>query len=349
MKLRNYSKAKSYSEILKMHTVQELSAFASAWKISGRSKMKKDALIKGIIQVIDMEFDSVCLSLNKEHILLMESPNALPKDPAFQTMEMKELMGLGLLFQGQEAFHVYPKWQERLNEIYDKYPGAIENNSFVKLCIETIIAYRGLILKAEAIEVIQEISNNELPADLIGMILDYTIGRTKNVYESDGYYHDHRLNDISDRVKILETSTVSKVYPISLEDVVYYSKNYYVYKGQAFEAFMATLMPKYVVNIYEAIHVLDQMNLMIAYGYKPSDFMRMMAGNFKITDGAQLKSMADACMAFYNEMPQWLIKGFAPNQLADLKATPVKKSEKISRNAPCPCGSGKKYKQCCIN
>ena len=25
----------------------------------------------------------------------------------------------------------------------------------------------------------------------------------------------------------------------------------------------------------------------------------------------------------------------------------VRKSEKISRNAPCPCGSGKKYKHCC--
>jgi uncharacterized protein YecA (UPF0149 family) len=24
-----------------------------------------------------------------------------------------------------------------------------------------------------------------------------------------------------------------------------------------------------------------------------------------------------------------------------------KKSEKIGRNDPCPCGSGKKYKQCC--
>ena len=23
-------------------------------------------------------------------------------------------------------------------------------------------------------------------------------------------------------------------------------------------------------------------------------------------------------------------------------------SQKISRNAPCPCGSGKKYKQCCL-
>jgi len=29
------------------------------------------------------------------------------------------------------------------------------------------------------------------------------------------------------------------------------------------------------------------------------------------------------------------------------KTTPVKKSPKVSRNAPCPCGSGKKYKKCC--
>jgi uncharacterized protein YecA (UPF0149 family) len=29
-----------------------------------------------------------------------------------------------------------------------------------------------------------------------------------------------------------------------------------------------------------------------------------------------------------------------------LKSAPAK-SEKIGRNAPCPCGSGKKYKKCC--
>jgi len=28
------------------------------------------------------------------------------------------------------------------------------------------------------------------------------------------------------------------------------------------------------------------------------------------------------------------------------KASPVEKKEKISRNAPCTCGSGKKYKHC---
>ena len=29
------------------------------------------------------------------------------------------------------------------------------------------------------------------------------------------------------------------------------------------------------------------------------------------------------------------------------KGTPIKKDKKIGRNDPCPCGSGKKYKQCC--
>jgi preprotein translocase subunit SecA len=29
------------------------------------------------------------------------------------------------------------------------------------------------------------------------------------------------------------------------------------------------------------------------------------------------------------------------------KKRPVKKGEKIGRNDPCPCGSGKKYKKCC--
>lgn len=32
-----------------------------------------------------------------------------------------------------------------------------------------------------------------------------------------------------------------------------------------------------------------------------------------------------------------------------LPAQPVRSTPKINRNEPCPCGSGKKYKQCCIN
>ena len=41
-----------------------------------------------------------------------------------------------------------------------------------------------------------------------------------------------------------------------------------------------------------------------------------------------------------------------PEDIADLKilqkrTKPLKVKEKIGRNDPCPCGSGKKYKNCC--
>ena len=41
-----------------------------------------------------------------------------------------------------------------------------------------------------------------------------------------------------------------------------------------------------------------------------------------------------------------LIEGFAGGKVP-AKKTPVKKAEKVGRNDPCPCGSGKKYKKCC--
>ena len=42
------------------------------------------------------------------------------------------------------------------------------------------------------------------------------------------------------------------------------------------------------------------------------------------------------------------INGYWVYTAGDVKQTPGTKS-KISRNAPCPCGSGEKYKRCCLD
>ena len=39
--------------------------------------------------------------------------------------------------------------------------------------------------------------------------------------------------------------------------------------------------------------------------------------------------------------------GDTPIKLMEFIKSPPKTSSKIERNAPCPCGSGKKYKKCC--
>ena len=42
-----------------------------------------------------------------------------------------------------------------------------------------------------------------------------------------------------------------------------------------------------------------------------------------------------------------VVKGNAAEDNSKVKKQTPKKAEKIGRNEPCPCGSGKKYKQCC--
>ena len=63
------------------------------------------------------------------------------------------------------------------------------------------------------------------------------------------------------------------------------------------------------------------------------------------------KNMVDAKADWLYELPQWNAI-FTEEKRKELykeqkKSGTVIKGKKIGRNDPCPCGSGKKYKQCC--
>ena len=65
------------------------------------------------------------------------------------------------------------------------------------------------------------------------------------------------------------------------------------------------------------------------------------------------KNMVDAKADWLYELPQWN-EIFVPGTkkrlyLEQKKSGTVIVGRKIGRNDPCPCGSGKKYKQCCMN
>ncbi len=44
---------------------------------------------------------------------------------------------------------------------------------------------------------------------------------------------------------------------------------------------------------------------------------------------------------------EWKIASAPSKSPANVLNFPVRREEKIGRNDPCPCGSGKKYKKCC--
>jgi len=83
----------------------------------------------------------------------------------------------------------------------------------------------------------------------------------------------------------------------------------------------------------------DWLSILEDHDYKPNE--------------AHLKRVIDLLMSMHNSLPTWMNNGWAPNELVDIKYG--RKSFynedgsrlKVGRNDPCPCGSGKKYKNCC--
>lgn len=63
------------------------------------------------------------------------------------------------------------------------------------------------------------------------------------------------------------------------------------------------------------------------------------------------KNMVDAKAEWLYELPQW-DEIFTKDKQKELykeqkNAGTIRKEQKVGRNDPCPCGSGKKYKKCC--
>ena len=81
--------------------------------------------------------------------------------------------------------------------------------------------------------------------------------------------------------------------------------------------------------------------------------------NIEFESEEQLNEIVQIIIELANNTRLWENNGFTPDEIArknkysDLKQssenTFIRKKPKIGRNDPCPCGSGKKYKKCCLS
>jgi len=77
------------------------------------------------------------------------------------------------------------------------------------------------------------------------------------------------------------------------------------------------------------------------FGMAKSFFMLGKQAGYDMTSEAEL---AQFVTAYNRSLPSNQLRPLPSNQLA---AAPIVREQRVGRNAPCPCGSGKKFKKCC--
>lgn len=72
--------------------------------------------------------------------------------------------------------------------------------------------------------------------------------------------------------------------------------------------------------------------------------------NARLKNATDMKAAIECLITFLNATPKWILLGNSSEEITrqeEAARQPYVSQPKVGRNDPCPCGSGKKYKQCC--
>ncbi|MFZ5642933.1 MAG: SEC-C metal-binding domain-containing protein [Bacillota bacterium] len=98
--------------------------------------------------------------------------------------------------------------------------------------------------------------------------------------------------------------------------------------------------------------------------YRPGEVLQKVLDEVVLDSFEETQKAMQMIMDIWNTIPHWVLKGWTPNEVMEkyeklalkplpangfqIPAMPIQLKEKVGRNDPCPCGSGKKYKRCCL-
>ena len=153
--------------------------------------------------------------------------------------------------------------------------------------------------------------------------------------------------------KVLEEREGKEYCILEKEELLNYSDDYYMKKTLYYYNLEEYLLKhlKYKKDVEGIIEDINIKCVMDTFDIQNS-IMRLHDMGMEIHNKKDIEKLFKLCVEFGNNTPKWINKGWTPADLMkkDSKETSglnLVVSNKVGRNDPCPCGSGKKYKKCC--
>ena len=117
--------------------------------------------------------------------------------------------------------------------------------------------------------------------------------------------------------------------------------------SKAYKDMHAFLIREASMDPEEAKYMLCDLWMAISEGADWHSVMQSFADNIVFDSEDAIKKFASLYMALSNDTRMLINRGHKPSELHNFGKSGIDKKIKIFPNAPCPCGSGKKYKKCC--
>lgn len=227
-----------------------------------------------------------------------------------------------------------------------------KNQEMVDLILNIVNTYGIIQVDYELSNMLNDLLEEEIDVDYLIELIDYNIDIRRNTYipncDTDLFLVSNNLYNPQEiigerRKRNLDYKKFTK------DELKYNNLESLIKRDDAQKAIKLLKdinyeMPKLLVKAFI-------LKIMCSVQIDVKDFINV--ENLKFDNIDQANKYLQLMMNLHNNIPHYALYGYSPNELMKIQIEEIKKQEessknkKIGRNDPCPCGSGKKYKNCC--
>lgn len=324
------------------------------------SSLNKDDLASELTKLLPIFFEYTIRKFDRSLFDLITSivhnSGAIPCAD-MKLSDVEKLMRYGIAFPGKLDNQKVLFMPEELINQYNllniiEIERVIQRNTEWILLAQGMLYYYGVMDAWRLIKNVEKYVDQKVNIDEFIDVLSFSCYFYEYMDMTDYGYRDSRVHD--SRAIIAEHN--------KRHDVDYYpfTKKYLLKTGNRnnrslspeMKSFTDFLLLNYDIpkdGIYE---ISDQLINIINMGLNPSVIIEYLETWIEIPSFEYLQILTTKVTELYNNTRQWALKGHTPGELFKVSSPPnnvieMPTQNKIGRNDPCPCGSGKKYKKCC--
>lgn len=252
------------------------------------------------------------------------------------------------------------------SEIGNRYMATYEDNEEIVKINNKILDYANAlqhiygIYEVEQFLVVWNRYNKEkLDKEYLDEFMN-RLGKGQSYFWLNGpYIVSDYFFDVEDYERFLESSVGKEYYMPTEKEIGYYMKEEFDINNIYYKNILRYFEKQDSLNLVQ----LDDLMLSIEVSCTLNKPFQEIINEindlgFKFKNVNELNVFIKDYINLSNNTRKWELKGYKPVELSDekpvnnvvqLKDNKNRKRKKIGRNQPCPCGSGKKYKFCCID
>lgn len=211
----------------------------------------------------------------------------------------------------------------------------------------------GIVPKDKVVEIFNMQNNDKIDAiDIDNAVLKKTLDNEIFQYYKGCFVEESIMYDDSFHY-LLKLQENKPYYIPAKSQLLRYKDDFYYERTKEFRNLKAFLEKNLRLDDIKAEELAEDIQFVCQTEFRLEDiFFEFERRGISFDSEDQVQQILNLVMPLSNNTRIWSNRGHTPNEIEGIVNKTnmhiIRKKERIGRNDPCPCGSGKKYKKCCL-